>query len=108
MPRKPYSPVASYSHLREVEKQLQTVTTADEVRKLVSSHGTKVGYKAFCYLFTGKMTAAAMKPDEACIEAAHLEQQGQADEAMRIYKEVIAVHPEHPIASQKVEAAGSA
>ena len=102
MPKKPYSPMASYAKLREVEKLLQTANTADDVRKIVTKHGPQVGYKAFCYMLGGKMSAAAMKADEACVEAAKLEQKGDIEAAQAIYKDVIAVHPDHPLAMGKV------
>ena len=103
MAKKPYSPMAAYSALSEVEKRLKQATTANEIRKLVVNDGPKVGYKAFCYMLGGRMTAAAMKPDEACTEAAKLETAGNVEDALAIYKEVVAVHPEHPIAASKVQ-----
>lgn len=106
MARKPYSPRATYSALREVEKKLEGVTTVDEIRKLVVEQGPKIGYKAFCYMLGGKMTAAAMKPDEACVEAARLEMQGDNAAALRIYREVAAVHPDHPLATGKMAELG--
>jgi hypothetical protein len=102
MAKKPYSPITPYGDLKEVEKLLQTAATADDVRKLVVKHGPKVGYKAFCFMLGGKMSAAAMRPDEACIEAARLEQQGDAEGATAIYKEIVAFHPDHPIAAEKM------
>ena len=48
------------------------------------------------------MTPEAMKPDEACVAAATLEQQGKIDEAMEIYKKVVDIHPDHPLARSKV------
>lgn len=102
MAKKPYSPTAAYSALAEVEAHLQQATNADDIRKLVVSHGPKVGYKAFCYMLGGKMSAAAMKPDEACEAAAQLEAEGQTDAARAIYQEITAVHKDHPQASQKL------
>ena len=52
----------------------------------------------------GRMTAAAMKPDEACTAAAGLEQAGQGEAALAIYKAVLAVHKEHPIAAARAQA----
>jgi len=104
MSRKPYSPVASYSELKRVEGLLKQAQTIDDIRKLVVKDGPKVGYKAFCYMLGGKMTPEAMKADEACVAAATLEQQGKEDDAMAIYKRVLEVHPDHPIAKGKVEA----
>jgi hypothetical protein len=65
MAQKAYSPVATYADLKRVEVALQQAQTADDVRKLCAADGPKIGYKAFCYLLMGKMTADAMKPDEA-------------------------------------------
>lgn len=102
MARKPYSPLAEYSELKRVENLLQQAQTIDEVRKVCAADGPKVGYKAFCYLFTGRMSAEAMKPDEACTAAAALEQEGKAGEAQAIYQKVLAVHPDHPLAKDKI------
>lgn len=102
MAKKPYSPVASYKDLKRVEVALNNAQTVDEVRKLVLSDGPKVGYKAFCYMLGGRLTAEGMKPDEACAEAASLEQQGKEEEAQEIYKKVLAVHADHPQAKTKI------
>jgi hypothetical protein len=103
MAKKPYSPVASYSDLKRVEGLVNQAQTVDAIRKLVVRDGPKVGYKAFCYMLGGKMTPEAMKPDEACVAAATLEQQGKVEEALAIYKKVAEAHPDHPIAKSKVE-----
>ncbi|MEM7033179.1 MAG: hypothetical protein AAF629_26740 [Chloroflexota bacterium] len=103
MAKKAYSPMCTYEDLVAVEKQLTTATTADEIRKLVSSHGPKVGYKAFCYMLGGKMSAAAMKPNDACAAAASLEASGDVEAALTIYKEVATAHKEHALANQKVQ-----
>ena len=50
----------------------------------------------------GKMTPEAMKPDEACVAAATMEQQGKTEEAVAIYKNVVEFHPDHPIAKSKI------
>ena len=102
MARKPYSPLASYPDLKRVEGEINKAQTIDQIRGLVVKDGPKVGYKAFCYMLGGKMTPEAMKPDEACVAAATLEQQDQNEEAIETYKRVIEVHPEHPIAKSKV------
>jgi hypothetical protein len=104
MAKKPYSPVASYSDLKRVEGLITQAQTVEAIRKLVVKDGPKVGYKAFCYMLGGKMTPEAMKPDEACVAAASLEQRGEEDAAMAIYKKVAEVHPDHPVAKGKVEA----
>jgi hypothetical protein len=101
MAKQSYSPLASYSELKRVEGLLEQAQTADEVRKIMDKDGPKVGYKAFAYMFTHKMTPEAMKADEACVEAVKLEQAGQADEAKTIYKKVLEAHPDHPLAKGK-------
>ena len=101
MARKPYSPVASYSDLSTLETRLQTATEIGQIQELVRKDGPKVGYKAFCYLLGGRMTAAAMKPDEACTHALTLEQAGKNEEALAIYQAVLAVHSDHPLAKEK-------
>jgi hypothetical protein len=93
-----YSPLASYSELKRVEGLINQAQTIDDVRKTMDKDGPKVGYKAFCYMFTGKMTPEAMKADEACVEALKLEQSGKAEEAKLIYQKVLAAHPDHPLA----------
>ena len=103
MAKKPYSPVATYSELKRVEGEINQAQTVEKLRKIVYKDGPKVGYKAFCYMLGGRMTPEAMKPDEACVAAATLEQAGKTDEAMDIYKKVLEVHPEHPLAKSKVE-----
>ena len=102
MARKPYSPVASYTELKRVQGEINKAQTIDQIRALVVRDGPKVGYKAFCYMLGGKMTPEAMKPDEACVTAATLEQEGKADEAREIYKKIVDVHPDHPLAQSKV------
>ena len=102
MAKKPYSPVASYSDLKRVEGLLNQAQSVDAVRNLVVKDGPKVGYKAFCYMLGGKMTPEGMKPDEACAAAATLEQQGEVDEALAIYKKVVEIYPDHPIAKNKI------
>jgi hypothetical protein len=94
--------VASYADLKQVEEKLNKAETVDTIRQLVQKDGPKVGYKAFCYMLAGRMTAEGMKPDEACTAAATLEQQGKAEEAQAIYKRVLEVHPDHPLAKGKV------
>ena len=102
MAKKPYSPVADYSSLKRVEASINSAESVNKIREIVVKDGPQVGYKAFCYLLGGKMTAEAMKPEEACSQAAIFEQQGKLDEAMEIYKKVLAAHPEHPIARSKI------
>lgn len=101
MAKQSYSPLASYSELKRVEGLLNQAQTIDDVRKVMDKDGPKVGYKAFCYMFTNKLTPEAMKTDEACVEALKLEQSGQAEEARAIYKKVLEAHPDHPLAKGK-------
>lgn len=102
MAKKAYSPVAGYNDLKQVETAINSAQTIQTLRKLVAKDGPKVGYKAFCYMLGEKMTPEAMKPDEACAAAARLEQQGNHEAALDIYKKVAAFHPDHPIAAEKV------
>ncbi|MCB0194034.1 MAG: hypothetical protein KDJ65_18935 [Anaerolineae bacterium] len=102
MAKKPYSPVASYSDLKRVESEIDKSESVDDLRKIVIKDGPKVGYKAFCYMLGGKMTPEGMKPDEACVAAATLEQKGETEQAMALYKRVLDVHPDHAIAKSKV------
>ena len=102
MAKKPYSPVAAYSDLKRVESDIDKAQSVDDLRKIVINDGPKVGYKAFCYMLGGKMTPEGMKPDEACVAAATLEQKGEAEQAMAIYKRVLDVYPDHAIAKSKV------
>ena len=101
MSKKPYSPMASYSELKRVAELIDQAQSVDDIRKVVSVDGPKVGYKAFCYMLGGKMTPEAMKADEACEAAASLEQQGKTQEAREIYKKVLETHPDHPLAQGK-------
>ena len=102
MAKKPYEPMASYADLKYVEQEINKAQTIERIRELVLKEGPKVGYKAFCYMLGGKMTAEGMKPDEACVAAAELEAQGKSAEAQEIYKKVLEVLPDHPIAKSKV------
>jgi tetratricopeptide (TPR) repeat protein len=102
MARKPYSPIASYAELKRVEELINRAQTIDDIRNIVAKDGPQVGYKAFCYMLTGKMTPEAMKADEACAAATALEQQDKSDEAVAIYKKVLEFHPDHSIAKGKV------
>ncbi|HMQ53120.1 MAG TPA: hypothetical protein PKE64_28975 [Anaerolineae bacterium] len=104
MSKKPYSPMAPYEELKRVEFELDQAQTKEDLSKIVTKDGPKVGYKAFCYMLGGKMTPEAMKPDEACSYALHLEAQGNDDEAMAIYKKVLEAHADHAIAKSKVGA----
>jgi hypothetical protein len=103
MARKPYSPVASYADLKRVEGEINKAETIDRIREIVSKDGPKVGYKAFCYMLGQRMTPEAMKPDEACLAAAKLEQEGENERAQELYRKVVAAHADHPIASGKLK-----
>jgi hypothetical protein len=98
---KSYTPVASYEQLKLAETAVTQATTADHIREATRQHGAKIGYKAFCYLLTGKMTPEGMKPDEAAATAAALEEAGKTDEAQAIYRLILAEYPDHPLAKEK-------
>ena len=98
---KSYAPVASYEQLKQAETAINNAVTADHVREATKQHGAKVGYKAFCYLLTGRMTPEGMKPDEAAATAVALEEAGKADEAQAIFRRVLAEQPNHPLAKEK-------
>ena len=100
--KKSYSPVASYEQLKQAETSINSAETAVNVRDATKQHGAKIGYKAFCYLLTEKMTPEAMKPDEAAETAVSLEAAGQIDDAQEIYRRILAAHPEHPLAKEKM------
>lgn len=100
MTGKAYFPVASYASLKQVESKIEAAKTIDEIREILMSDGGKVGYKAFCYMLMGKMTPEAMKPDEAAVIAIELHQKGNDEAAKDIAHRILAVHPEHPLASQ--------
>jgi hypothetical protein len=102
MSKKPYEPMATYDDLKRVEQAINKAETIAQIRQLVIKDGPKVGYKAFCYLLGGRMTAEAMKPDEACTAAANLERQGKDEEAMAIYREVAKAHPDNAAAKAKI------
>lgn len=102
MSKKPYEPMATYDDLKRVEQEINKAETIAQIRQLVIKDGPKVGYKAFCYLLGGRMTAESMKPDEACAAAANLERQGKDEEAMAIYREVAKAHPDNPVAKTKI------
>ncbi|OQY44037.1 MAG: hypothetical protein B6242_13550 [Anaerolineaceae bacterium 4572_78] len=103
MARKPYAPVASYEKLKSVEQKIEQAQSVEELRKIVVQDGPKVGYKAFCYILSRKMTPESMKADEACVAAFSFEKAGKLDEALDVYQKITAVHKEHPIASAKLE-----
>lgn len=99
---KSYSPVASYEQLKQAETSIEGAVTAADVREATKQHGAKIGYKAFCYLLIGKMTPEGMKPDEAAETAVTLEAAGSAAEAQEIYRRILAEHPDHALAKEKV------
>jgi hypothetical protein len=102
MAKKPYSPVAPYAELKRVEQEIEAALTVEKIQKIVAKDGPKVGYKAFCYMLGGKMTPEGMKPDEACAAAEQMEAEGKFEEATEIYRRVVAVVPDHPLAKEKV------
>lgn len=92
---KNHTPVASCDQLKEAEAAINNATTVDDIREATRQHGSKVGYKAFCYLLTGKMTPEGMKPEEAAASAAALEAEGQDEAAQEIYRRIQTEHPGH-------------
>jgi hypothetical protein len=94
------TPVAAYDQLKLAATAVTQATT-DHIREATRQHGAKIGYKAFCYLLTGKMTPEGMKPDEAAATAVALEEAGKAEEAQAIYPLILAEHPDHPLAKEK-------
>lgn len=100
--KKAYTPVASYEDLQRVDLALAQAQTANDIRAICATDGPKVGYKAFCYMLVNRMTAEAMKPDEACVAAAALEKAGDIDKAKEIYRKVLASHPDHVVAQEKL------
>ena len=103
MNQKPYTPVSSYQELKRVQERIEQCQTIAELKKVVNSDGPKIGYKAFCYLLGDKMSAEAMKPDEACVAALTMAQNGQYTEAQVIYRRVLAADPNHPLAQKQLE-----
>lgn len=103
MAKKIYTPTAPYAELKRVETLINQAESVEALRKIVATDGPKVGYKAFCYMLSQKMTPEGMKADEACVAAATLETQGRLEEATDIYKKILDVHREHPIAKSKIE-----
>lgn len=98
-----YTPVAAYQALKAAEVRIQNAQTFEELKKSMASDGVKIGYKAYCYLFMGKMTPEAMKPDEAAVEAIKLESEGDIESAQEIFRRIVAAIPEHPLAKDKVD-----
>lgn len=103
MNQKAYTPVSSYQDLKRVQERIEQCQTIAELKKVVNSDGPKIGYKAFCYLLGEKMNAEAMKPDEACVAALTMAQNGQNSEAQEIYRRVLAADPNHPLAQKQLE-----
>lgn len=106
MSTKTYSPVASYMQLKQVESKLEQAQTIEDVGKILKSDGSKIGYKAFCYMLMGKMTSEAMKPDEAAVVAMELQQKGNDEAAKDIFQRILAAHPELSLASRTSQADG--
>jgi len=75
MAQKTYRPSASYTELKRVEKLIRQVQTVEDVRQLVRIEGPKIGYKAFCYLLSERMTPELMKPDESSAYLSEIEQE---------------------------------
>lgn len=102
MPEKVYSPVASYTALKQVEIKIESAQTIDEIREILASDGAKIGYKAFCFILMRKLTPEAMKPDEAAVAAFKLQQENHYEAALEILRRILAVHPGHPLAIQQL------
>lgn len=100
---KPYIPMCSLVALLKAKEAIEAANTADELKKAIGKEGVATGYRAFCYLATGKLTAWQMKPAEASAYAAGLEAKGQKEEALAIYQDILKVHPDHAIAKAKVK-----
>ncbi|HSH02764.1 MAG TPA: hypothetical protein VLL52_09625 [Anaerolineae bacterium] len=101
MPKKPYSPMAPYEQLQLAQTRIEQAETADDLRAIVKEMGSKIGYKAFCYMLMEKMTAEGMKPDDAVLAAQALEAEGDVEGAKRIYDRVKAAHPDHPLTAEE-------
>lgn len=97
-----YKPLAPYTKLKNAEEAINAVSNLDELRQAMLRFGPQIGYKAFSYIFTGKMTPEAMKPDEAATEAIKLEIDGDYEGAHEIYRRILEVHAEHSIALAKL------
>jgi hypothetical protein len=98
-----YTPLAPYSKLKKAEEAINAAGTIDQLREAMLRHGPQIGYKAFSYMFTGKLTPEGMKPDEAAMEAVKLELQGDLNKADQIYRRILEVHPQHSIALAKTQ-----
>lgn len=96
-------PVAPYIKLKSAESAIVGSQTVDQLREALRNFGPQIGYKAFSYIFLGKLTPEAMKPDEAVTEAVRMELQGDIHGARDIYQRVLEVHPGHPIAIAKIQ-----
>lgn len=62
---KKYVPVASLEDLERVEQLINSCIIIDDLKEVLRVEGQKVGYKAFCYMFTGKMNAKELKAEAA-------------------------------------------
>lgn len=97
-----YTPVAPYTKLHQAEVAIKNAQTVEDLRQVMVQWAPQIGYKAFSYIFMAKATPEAMKPDEAIGVAAILESQGDLDGALEIYRRVLVVHMNHPVALAKV------
>jgi len=57
MPKKLYAPVCSNEALIAAHTAIIEAETKEDLQQAVSYHGPRVGYKAFCYMLSGKSTA---------------------------------------------------
>lgn len=60
---KSYKPVCSPEALRAADSAIKAAVASGDASEIVTAcanHGTKIGYKAFCYLLTGKVPVEIM------------------------------------------------
>jgi len=98
-----YRPLASYQKLKEAEDAIKKAQTLEDLRTVIAVHGPRVGYKAFSYIFMGKMTPEAMKPDEAADAAIKLANEGASREAHAIVAKICEWHPNHQALRHSLE-----
>jgi hypothetical protein len=55
--KKAYAPTCSADALLAANEAIFNAQTADDMSAAIATHGPKVGYKAFCYMASGKTSA---------------------------------------------------